>query len=182
MIKSLIFTIVAILPVSYLTDYTWSQDLKEIHREFTSCSASGNTEDCRMYIGKAFSVVYGIKDFRGNGSNEFMDAGQIGSFVSNSGEWELLGAAYDEKVLTKSQALANANKAVLALYKNAQGETMHVAIILPGDLIPSGSWGVQVPNSASLPTFDPDHSFINKGLSYAFEKRMLLNVKIYARI
>jgi hypothetical protein len=171
--------ICSIFPPAQKTNASWDQELSQIHRDFKQCSEA-DADECRTYIGKAFSVVYGIEDFK-HSSGQYFDVSDIGGYVSENPRWEVIGAAYDNKVLARSQQLANDNQAVLALYKNKEGVTMHVAIILPGDLVPSGSWGLEVPNAASLPTFDPDHSFINKGLSYAFEKRNLLNVKIYAR-
>ena len=113
-------------------------------------------------------------DLTDNFPNEIADA------VKGGGNWELLGHAYDKDALNKAQDYANSKKATIAVYKSSTGQG-HVAVILPGDLQASGSWGIKVPNSASFFLGNRQRSYIGKGLSYAFTKDMLKDVVVYGR-
>ncbi len=82
-----------------------------------------------------------------------------------------MGSRWDRPIhrasLTQAQQLANEKKAVVAVYQNANS-VGHVALVLPGNLEASGSWGLSVPNAASFFLPEPSRSFVNKGLSFAF--------------
>lgn len=56
-----------------------------------------------------------------------------------------------------------------------------VSLILPGEMKPSGTWGSQVPNSASFSVHQPAKSYVGKGLSYSFERKMLKDVQLFSR-
>ena len=109
-----------------------------------------------------------------------MMAGEIATYLKDSKQWALLGPSYDQKILKQAQDNANAKKAVVAVYMNETG-IGHVVVITPGQLQPSGSWGLSVPNAASFFATQPDKSFVDKGLSFAFNKAMLKDVMIYTR-
>ena len=109
-----------------------------------------------------------------------MMVSEIASFVGESNQWTMLGHGYEQKALAEAQTNANAKKAVIAVYMNEAGAG-HVALILPGDLQPSGSWGLNVPNSASFLLMEPQRSYVGKSLSYAFAKNHLRDVVIYTR-
>lgn len=86
----------------------------------------------------------------------------------------------DQEILNKAQSLANAKKAVVAIYQNAVGAG-HLVLVIPGEVQQSGSWGLQVPNVASFFLPEPERSFVDKGLSYAFTKNMIRDIAIYVR-
>ncbi len=109
-----------------------------------------------------------------------MTAGEIATFLKDNKQWSSLGHSYDQKVLADAQDRANAKKAVVAVYMNNEG-LGHVVIITPGSLQRSGSWGLDVPNVASFFATQPDRSFVDKSLSFAFAKNMMKDVVIYAR-
>ncbi len=91
-----------------------------------------------------------------------------------------MGHGYDQKVLLQAQKHANAGKATIAIYINEAG-IGHIAMILPGEMKPSGTWGFQVPNSASFFATTPEKSYIEKGSSYAYERPQIKGVMIYGR-
>ena len=109
-----------------------------------------------------------------------MTVNEIATFLKESDKWEVLGQSYDQKTLSAAQEHANAKKAVVAVYLNTAG-VGHVAVITPGELKLSGSWGLSVPSAASFFPTEPSKSFVDKGLSFAFMKQMLKDVHIYAR-
>lgn len=131
-------------------------------------------------MGSALSTVYKIDDFYSKELGRHMLVSEISSFLKSSQKWKALGYAYDQKALTEAQTLANAKTAVVAIYLNAEG-IGHVSIIVPGELRLSGTWGFPVPNSASMFPGHPEKSYVDKALSYSFEKSHLKNVLLYAR-
>jgi hypothetical protein len=155
----------------------WTSDLEAELKEFTSCD---DDMDCYEFSGKALQVVYKLNDFYEPQQKRFMHVGEIIAFLRESKSWTMLGPAYQQDVLDKAQQYANGKKAVIAVYPGTNG-VGHVALILPGELHASGSWGLSVPNSASFLTADPAKSYVGKGLSYAFTKHHLKDVVIFAR-
>jgi len=109
-----------------------------------------------------------------------MIANEISKFLSESDKWTLLGHSYEQKTLSTAQEFANSKKAVVAVYMNAAG-IGHVVIITPGQLQRSGSWGLNVPNVASFFPSQPEKSFIDKGLSFAFGKNLMKDILVYGR-
>ena len=109
-----------------------------------------------------------------------MNANEIAAYLKDSKQWTLAGHAYEQDVLAQAQDNANARKAVVAVYMTEAG-LGHVVVITPGKLQRSGSWGFDVPNAASFFSTQPDKSFVDKSLSFAFGKTMLKDVAIYTR-
>lgn len=156
----------------------WNSELTEILRQFTACDES---IDCAEYSGKSLNSVYKVNDFYSTQLDRYMHGIEIVDFLKSSSKWKMLGHAYQQDVLKEAQQHANGKKAVVALYHDGNGSS-HVALILPGELQASGSWGLQVPNSASFLLTDPARSYVGKGLSYAFAKHHLKDVVIFTRI
>ncbi|ELR73314.1 hypothetical protein C900_04166 [Fulvivirga imtechensis AK7] len=155
----------------------WEQELNKSLTEFTNCE---NVALCNAFIGQSLKTVYNINDFYSEKLGRYLFPHEIASFVGESDRWTLLGHAYEPDALSEAQKYANEKKAAIAVYKSDNGQG-HMALILPGDLIPSGSWGVKVPNTASFFIGEPEKSYISKGLSYGFKKNLIKDVLIYAR-
>ncbi len=160
----------------------WETKLSNSLNQFLECS-NGNaiSDNCRTYSGESLNTVYGLDDFYSTSLGRYLYVNEISDMLSSSSKWTLLGKGFDQKALIEAQDFANSKKAVVAIYKNAQGEGLHVALILPGTIINSGTWGYKVPNAASFFTGEPSKSFMNKGLSYAFNKSQIGFVNLYAR-
>ena len=109
-----------------------------------------------------------------------MTAAEISSYLKDNDKWKLIGPSYEQKTLASAQELANAGKAVVAVFMNSAG-IGHVVVITPGQLQPSGSWGLNVPNVVSFFPTQPDKSFVDKGLSFAFGKNLMKDILIYSR-
>jgi hypothetical protein len=159
----------------------WKQDLTLALQEFANCQkASGSSTGCNKFIGESLNKVYKINDFYSQKSGHYMAVPEISKFLKETDQWTLLGPSYDQKVLTTAQDHANAKKAVVAMYMNAAG-VGHVVIITPGQLQSSGSWGLSVPNVVSFFPSQPEKSFVDKGLSFAFGKNLMKDILIYGR-
>lgn len=158
---------------------SWKQDLQKALTEFVNCKDAGNN-DCGSLTGESLKKVYNINDFYSSSKKRYMAASEISSFVKENGKWSELGPSFDQSVLEAAQQNANNKKAVVAVYQDESG-LGHVALIVPGQLTPSGSWGLKVPNTASFLASDPQRSFVEKGLSFAFTKSMMKDVVLYVR-
>src|SRR5690606_8627590 len=121
----------------------WNTELKEALRQFTAC---GGGADCAQYSGKSVQTVYKVNDFYSSQQDRYMQVVEIVDFLKSSNQWKMLGHAYQQDVLKEAQGRANSKKAVIAVYQD-DDDASHLAVILPGELHASGSWGLQVPNS-----------------------------------
>ena len=180
------FTLIGLLVVSVSfgqsLNVSWEKDLMASFDEFLSCTSTteGDLDICGVYTGESLSTVYQVKDFYSKRLGRYLVASEIAKFLKENKQWTVLGHAYEQIVLTEAQKYANEKKAVLAVYLNDEG-LGHAALILPGELQPSGSWSMRVPNSSSFFADQPDKSYVGKRLSYAFVKNMIKDVLIYAR-
>ncbi|MEM8568543.1 MAG: hypothetical protein AAGF85_18950 [Bacteroidota bacterium] len=156
----------------------WQNKLETALSDFKSCMAQNDNISCKSAVGESIKSIYNINDFYNNGHATAME---IANAIDNKTTWKKLGQAYNQEVLTQAQELANSKKPVLAVYKGEDGITAHVVMILPGELQPSGSWNLRVPTVASFFTHEPEKSFVDKSLAYAFSKTMLLRIELYAR-
>lgn len=159
----------------------WNSELNISLQQFLDCKSKNNDNaECSKFIGESLQTVYKVNDFYSPKLGRHLMVGEIFKMLGESGQWKMIGHGYEQQALAEAQKNANARKAVIALYINASGAG-HIAIILPGELQPSGSWGLNVPNSASFLLMEPQRSYVGKGLSYAFTKNHLKDVVLYAR-
>lgn len=160
---------------------TWKQDLESAMKEFLSCQPTTDVNSpCNKFLGESLNTVYRVNDFYSQNLGRYMVASEIAKYLKTSDQWTLLGPCYDQKTLTQAQEHANARKAVVAVYMSNSGGG-HVVLITPGSLQSSGSWELSVPTATSFFLSQPDRSFINKGLSFAFGKMLMKDILIYTR-
>jgi hypothetical protein len=171
-VKSTI-AIAALLLVSCGGDAFTFEDVKA---EFIECKASAKEKhSCKSYPTKSIAAVYKIDEFK-DGEGNFIAYDEVLDAIDASGYWGLLGDANDQAVLDEAQALANEGIAVVAIH----GKKKTLALIISGNQEPSSSWGnLNCPNSACLFMNNPDGSYIDKKLSYAWKSPK--KIKIYAR-
>jgi hypothetical protein len=159
----------------------WKQQLNTALQDFMACQgSSADKSDCLKYQGEALKLVYKVNDFYAEKNGRYMTSSEIAKFLKESNTWSALGPVYEQSTLKQAQDHANSKKAVVAVYQNAAG-IGHVVVITPGSLQPSGSWGLNVPTVASFFTPEPERSFVDKGLSFAFTKNLMKDVTIYVR-
>lgn len=158
----------------------WNSDLKNSLQQFLTCQRTQDEQACAKYLGESLQTVYKIKDFYSPKLGRYMKAGEIATYLKETKQWTKAGHAYEQNVLKLAQDQANSKKAVVAVYMNQEG-IGHVVVITPGELQRSGSWGLDVPNAASFFLTQPDKSFVDKSLAFAFGKTMLKDIVIYTR-
>ena len=163
-------------------DRQWNRTLEAAINQFKQCedTVDKNTVACHAFVGRTLKVLYQIDDFYSSQLGRYMHVDEIYDYLQNNPRWTLLGKGYEPKALAKAQSLANQKKAVVAVYLNEES-LGHLAYILPGELRPSGTWRVPVPNSAAYFTGEPQKSYVNESLSYSFPYRITPRVYLYAR-
>lgn len=179
----MMFTVMMlIIPASYgqKANNNWKQEVDAALQEFLDCANSSTDKfHCSTYIGESIARIYHLDNLYSEKEGRYLLITEISKSMSEHSGWKLLGHAYEQNVLVEAQKYANENKAVIAVYKTTTG-VGHIAVILPGNLQYSGSWGVNVPNSASFSFVEPEKSYTSKGLSYAFSKSMIKDVELYS--
>jgi len=160
----------------------WKSNLNAALNEFKACNnASENgINPCNKFLGESLKIVYNIDDFYSKNAGRYMLVNEMADFLESSNSWTEMGKVFDQNTLDKAQAQANAGKAVIAIYIDASG-LGHMSVILPGDMHTSATWSLKVPNSSSFFTIKPQDAYIDKGLSYAFNKSQAVQVKLYTR-
>jgi hypothetical protein len=159
----------------------WKTELNSSLQQFLNCqSLSTGKSECIQYMGESLKRIYKVNDFYSAKSGRYMTASEISSHLKKSDQWKVIGPSYEQKTLAIAQEMANSGKPVVAVYINSTG-IGHVVVITPGQLQPSGSWGLNVPNVVSFFPSQPDKSFVDKGLSFAFGKNLMKDITIYGR-
>ena len=159
----------------------WQSQVEWALNSLKACRASSPIDDkspCNRFVGQALEKVYNIIDFK-NGS-DYLSANQIVSYlVSHCPPWKSLGRASSQESLHEAQGSANSRIPVVAVRPDQPNG--HVAIVLPGKLIVSANWGLNVPNSASFFYQHPEKSYVGQGLSHAFRPELRFDVELYSR-
>lgn len=160
----------------------WNALLGKSVTQFQTCenTTEAGIHSCNKYIGQALKLIYQVDDFYSKTQGRYLLAGEIYDYLQTSRQWTHLGKGFEQKALTKAQQQANAKRATVAIYRDASGKG-HVAYIIPGALKASGSWRLQVPNSAAFFIEQPERSYSNKGLSYSFPRNLIQSVDLYVR-
>ncbi len=182
--KYLLFVIMLISFVAngQAINKNWKQDLTQDLALIKACdnSPGPGVSACNQYMGGALKKIYIVDDFYSKSAGRYMLTAEIASYLKNDKNWTLLGYGYEGKALEEAQQLANANKAAVAIYVNEAG-LGQLAVIAPGTMKLSGTWGFQVPNSVSFFPNDKEKSYIDKPLSYAFSSNQIKTVLLYGR-
>lgn len=133
-----------------------------------SCRSDDPLSDqspCNIFAAKGLEALYSINDFKSG--DKYMSASQIFDYVSSSPNWGKIGTLFDIDSNLCAQAAANQAYPVIAVMKASPHG--HIALIIPGTVSNSGTWGMNVANSASFFIGQPDKSYISGPISKAFQ-------------
>lgn len=182
--RLLVITLILFSSIAYgqSLNSNWKADSNKELELLKNCDDTGTVgvSPCNKFMGAALKTLYNVDDFYSKTSERYMLTAEIASFLESSGKWTLIGKGYEQEALSKAQDLANSKKAVVAIYLNEEG-LGHVAIIAPGELRLSGTWGFKVPNSVSFFPNDKSKSYVDKSLSYSFAGTQIKSVLLYGR-
>lgn len=176
-----ILILITINQISIAQDNAWKSKLNQTLTDFKTCMSTESKTVCDGYTSKAIKQVYNVNDFYNSATQNEMSPYEIQQFVSKSSEWTKLGPAYQVAVLTKAQELSNSGKAVIVILEDDTPANVHVSVVLPGALQSSGSWAMRVPSVAAFFTHNPGNSFVDKSISYAYTKSMMLQLQVYSK-
>jgi len=159
---------------------SWTGKLLGAIAEDASCSQSSSdasfaaTSACNIFVGRVLQSVYSVSDFvvsPARPDQPFYTANEIATLLQSGvwSGWTDLGTADSQDVLSQGKALADSGKLVVAVWQNPNANSPgHVALIGPGPLTPSGSWGLNTPVAASFVLNQPLKAFLGQPLSCAF--------------
>ncbi|MDA2935028.1 PKD domain-containing protein [Acidobacteria bacterium AH-259-D05] len=155
----------------------WEDHVDWVQDQLVACRESDLASDrrpCHQFAAQALEKVYSVIDFKSGG--KYLRPSQMRDYITaHQGEWVAIGPATDQQALEIAQSRANEGVPVIAV------SPLHAAFILPGQLTPSGSWQLEVPNSASFFPKNPLISYVARGLSHAWRKADSMDVKLYYR-
>lgn len=134
---------------------------------------------CNWFVAKALDTLYGVKDFGPSVNGRWLNANEIVAWVTSHPKlWTRLGNAADQATLDEAAAGAGNGQPVIAtMVDDPHG---HVAIILPGAVQNSTTWGMMVPNSAGFSLDHVGNAYVYCRLSATFSDRNQVN--IYFRV
>ncbi len=143
---------------------------------------------CNIFAGRVLERVYGVRDFivdPPDPSKKFYTANEIATLLSAglAPKWSRLGVASDQPTLVSAKNQADAGRLVLAVWRNPDPKKPgHVALVGPGPLAASGSWGLKTPNSSQFKLDDPAADYLSKPLACAFKKEVAAAVELWVRM
>ncbi len=179
---SCIFSFLCISVSGQSINNNWQKELDQALTVYKQCSENddNNSSKCANAAGEVLKTVYRLNDFYLKNDERYMVVKEVTDYLGNNNKWQLIGHAYEQNALDRAQELANKKHAVVAVFPGTSNDG-HVSVILPGNTLASGTWGLKVPNSASFFVHDPQKSYVGKALSYAFTRGMIKDVLIFAR-
>jgi hypothetical protein len=135
---------------------------------------------CNWFVGKSLETVWNFSDFK-NGDGYFT-ANELADRLSRGllSHWKTIGSGDQQEANDTAAMRATAGNPVIAAWQS-NGPTGHVALIIPGGLAFSSTWGVNVPRSASISLNDIDAAYIGCRLSNAFGSSKKNDVQYYYR-
>lgn len=137
--------------------------------QFLKCDTNDPLNDqspCNTFASRGLEAMYGVDDFK-LGENSYQSANQMWAFVNSpDSKWQKLGQVFNEQNNLCAQSMVNTGWPVIALLQ-ASGHG-HVALVIPGEVQSSSSWGMLVANSASFFLNKVDSVYLSKPLSNAF--------------
>ena len=157
--------------------------------EFMKCEVGNKTNDlspCNTFASRGLEAIYGVKDFK-TGKSSHQSANDMWKKVhEENSRWQKIGAVLDQQNNLCAQSVANAGWPVIALrYREGHG---HVALVIPGELKDSGTWGMKTANSASFflrqtpeEIYSKSQGYLDKALSAAFTKEDAKDVVFFYR-
>ncbi len=177
-----IFSFLSISVTGQSVNNNWQKELDQALSAYKQCSESATEKEtqCANAAGEVLKTVYRLNDFYLKSDERYMVVREVADYLGKDKKWELIGHAYEQNALDRAQELANKKHAVVAVFPGNTDDG-HVSVILPGNTLASGTWGLKVPNSASFFVHAPQKSYVGKALSYAFTRGMIKDVLIFAR-
>ena len=140
------------------------------------------TEKCNDFVADSVQREWALDHFWMEDKSRFMTVREMKSWLSIEGSlngWDFLGTANEAEVQAGAAERAGAGQAVVAIYHSGSARG-HVALVLPGELQNSGTYGIPVARIAQTGLSNPTNSFVGCAFSYGLGKSKASETLIYA--
>lgn len=139
--------------------------IESILEEYQQCKENGTSSFCKTFTARALCEYNGVEDLKENG--EFIEYHDIHKKILQDDTWKNLGLATSQEALDNAQLMANKGFPVVAIDINDKHKFS--VLVLQGEQVKSGKWGLNVPSCAAFFPTSYKRSFINKTLNYAWK-------------
>lgn len=148
----------------------------QVYNQFIDCKeTTDDKHGCKEYVAMLIDAQYGVSDF--DMGDSYVPYDEIAGMVIAADNWTNIGWANDQDVLNKALEYANNDRAVIVLDPDKPNNG--VALVMPGEMSHSSGWDMDVPVCAFLHMKNPEKSFLDQTLAYAFGKAK--GLMVYAR-
>lgn len=142
--------------------------IQSVIDEFITCKENAEAaHSCKHYLAHAICGHFGINDFMTD-DGEYLSYDKLAGAIDGNDQWKYLGTASRQVDMDRAQEITNEGGAVLAV--NTDMGKSNVAIVVPGELVKSNSWGLNCLNVAFFFPNKPERSFASKTINYAWLK------------
>lgn len=155
---------------------------QELEGQLAGLEAQVNSKHgaaCNIFVSEALEDFWGIELFGRSTTNPLSvcyTSTQILNRARNSSSWAFLGTGDSQTALNAAQRSANWGEAVIAV----SSVPNHVALVIPGDLLRSGSWNLNVPNAAWTSLGSPENARAGARISGSWTSNEKGNVNFFA--
>lgn len=150
--------------------------------QHTAGQEADSAEKCKNFVADSIQREWTLDHFWLEDKSRFMTVREMKSWLSIEGTlngWEFLGTANEASVHAGAAERAGAGQPVVAVYHS--GSTRgQVALVLPGDLQNSGTYGIPVARIAQTGLNNSTNSFLGCAFSYGLGNTKASEALIYA--
>ena len=142
---------------------TWDNNAGWLREQIESCAQHSGGASCTYFPARALNQLFGIGAFCD--AARCLRSHEIAAQIAKDGQWTSLGKASDQVILKQAHAMATGGLPVIAVQTSPD---KGIAIVMPGKLVASQSWSMQVPLAVGTRLDRPDASIYSQALSFLF--------------
>jgi hypothetical protein len=143
---------------------TWDRNADWLQRQIEACVQRTEEFACRYFPARALNRLFGFGEFCNN--ERCLLSPEIAVELDKSDHWSALGKASDQAIVIRAQEMATGGLPVIAV--QASGDKGLIAIVMPGKLVFSKSWGLNAPLGVGARLDKPEASVYAQGLNFLF--------------
>lgn len=143
--------------------------------------AADLVKKCNDFVADSIQREWSVDDFWLSDKSRFMNVREIKTWLPIEGSlngWEFLGTANEAAAHASAAEKAGAGQPVVAVYHDGR-DPGYVALVLPGDLQNSGTYGIPVSRIAQTSLNNPANSFVGCAFSYGLGKSKASETLLY---
>ena len=143
--------------------------------------AVATVEACNDFVAASIQREWSLDHFWMEDENRFMTVREIKTWLPIEGSlsgWDFLGTANEAAAQASAAEKAGEGQPVVAVYHDGR-DPGYVALVLPGELQNSGTYGIPVSRIAQTGLNNPANSFIGCSFSYGLGKKRAPETLLY---